>query len=160
MAITDFATSASGAVLAGNDMEKMTCGLKLSRKQRFIGFGCCFFGGILLSFLSTLLLTTGMLTAFAVLYTVGNLVSLAGTGFLVGFSTQLKKMFDPVRLIATLIFIGSMIATLIVAFTLDNGQILVLILCLVQFIALFWYSASYIPFGRDMIKRACGAMVS
>lgn len=117
MAITDFATSGSGGILAGNDMDKMCGGLELTRKQRFIGFGCCFVGGIIISFLSTILLATGSVSAFAVLYTVGNVISLAGTGFLVGFITQFKKMFDPIRLVASLIFLGSMVATLIVAFT-------------------------------------------
>ncbi|KAJ3207670.1 hypothetical protein HK099_000216, partial [Clydaea vesicula] len=117
MAITDFLQSSSGGILAGNDMDKMSCGLDLSRKQRLYGFGCCFVGGIFLSMFSTIFLISVNLPAFAVLYTLGNIISLIGTGFLIGFKSQFKKMLDPVRLTATLIFVGTMVATLIVAFT-------------------------------------------
>jgi hypothetical protein len=53
--------------------------------------------GIILSFLSTIFLSTGLLPAFAILYTLGNIISLIGTGFLVGFSTQMKKMYGIMR---------------------------------------------------------------
>jgi len=46
--------------------------------------------------------------AFAVLYSVGTLTSLASTMFLMGPVNQLKKMFDPTRLIATIILLVSM----------------------------------------------------
>ena len=69
----------------------MCGGFALTRKQRFIGFGVCFGVGLLISFLSTVFLylginikmILGVLPAFAVLYTIGNLISLTGTGFLV-----------------------------------------------------------------------------
>lgn len=54
----------------------------LTRKQRFIGFASCVGFGMLISFLSFLFLTKP--TTFALLYTVGNLVAVASTGFLVG----------------------------------------------------------------------------
>ncbi|KAI8618936.1 vesicle transport protein, partial [Chytriomyces sp. MP71] len=95
---------------------------------------------------------------FAVMYTFGNVVSVLSTGFLIGFLSQLKKMFDPSRLVAALIFIGSMIATLVVAFTI-HSFILTLICCIVQWLALFWYSASYIPFARDLIKKCLGGVM-
>ncbi|KAI8801536.1 vesicle transport protein, partial [Cladochytrium replicatum] len=95
---------------------------------------------------------------FAVLYTFGNIISLVATGFLVGFLTQLKKMFDPTRLVATIIFLAAMVVTFLVAILLGNA-ILVLVCVLVQYCALFWYSASYIPFARDAMKKVFGGLM-
>ncbi|KAJ3017976.1 UNVERIFIED_CONTAM: Vesicle transport protein SFT2B [Siphonaria sp. JEL0065] len=156
MAITDYLPGVGGTDPSG--LEEMCGGFKLTRTQRFYGFGICFGVGVLLSVLSTLLLTTANVGGFAVLYTFGNIVSIVSTGFLVGFIQQFKKMFDSSRLAAALIFLGSMIATLIVAFTL-HSFLLTIICCIIQMLALFWYSASYIPFARDLIKSCLGGVM-
>ena len=64
---------------------------------------------------------------------------------------QLKNMFKPVRLIASLIFIGALALTLFAAFKLKFAP-LVLICVIIQFAALIWYIFSYIPFGRTCLK--------
>ena len=71
-------------------MDQMCGGFQLTRMQRFYGFGICFGAGFLISFLSTFLLFGGQIGAFAALYTIGNILSLVGTGFLTGFVNQLK----------------------------------------------------------------------
>lgn len=38
---------------------------------------------------------------------------------------------------------------------LTKKALLVLLLVVVQFMAGVWYSASYIPYGRSMIKSCC-----
>ena len=106
---------------------------KANIQQRFYGFGICFGAGFLISFFSTFLLFSGSISAFAILYSLGNIISLTATGFLVGFLAQLKKMFDKSRVIAALVFLGSLIMTLISAFAFKSG-ILTLILCIVQVI--------------------------
>jgi len=70
-------------------------------------------------------------------------------------------MFDSTRIIASCIFLGAMAATLTIAFALNGSLkfILVIISCVIQFLALTWYSLSYIPFARDMVKRCCGGIV-
>ena len=45
--------------------------------------------------------------AFAVLYSAGTITSLASTMFLMGPCNQLKKMFDPTRLICTIVLLVS-----------------------------------------------------
>lgn len=133
---------------------------KLSRTQRLYGFGICFGLGFIISILSTLMLITGNIPGFAVLYTVGNVISLLSTGFLVGFAKQIKTMFAPVRWLASTVFIASMVLTLVVAFLLkDAGFVLCIVMCVVQFLALFWYCASYIPYGRSIIKKVCGSCI-
>ena len=62
-------------------------------------------------------------------------------------------MFDNTRIAATIIYIIAIIVTLVVAFTTHNG-LLTLICALIQWLALLWYSLSYIPFARDMVKGA------
>ena len=54
----------------------------LTKKQRLIGFVSCVSFGLLISFLSFIFISRP--TAFALLYTIGNLVAVASTGFLVG----------------------------------------------------------------------------
>uniref|UniRef100_A0A1D1XN33 Vesicle transport protein n=1 Tax=Anthurium amnicola TaxID=1678845 RepID=A0A1D1XN33_9ARAE len=130
---------------------------KLTRTQRLYGFGICFILGFIISILATSLLFIS-LTGFAVLYTIGNIISLISTGFLVGFKKQIKTMFAPVRWFASAIYLGTLVITLIVAFTTKLG-ILCIILCVIQWVALFWYCASYIPYGRAVIKKVFGSCV-
>ncbi|MEE6520765.1 hypothetical protein FKM82_018709, partial [Ascaphus truei] len=42
---------------------------------------------------------------FAVFYTLGNIAALSSTCFLMGPVKQLKKMFEPTRLIATIVML-------------------------------------------------------
>ncbi|KAF8926789.1 Got1/Sft2-like family-domain-containing protein [Dissophora ornata] len=140
-----------------DDSNPLTC-FQLDRTQRLYGFGICFVAGFLISILSTLALSTGLLALFAVFFTFGNLVSLLSTTFLIGPGKQIKTMFAPVRMVASIVFLSMIVITLIVAFTIQSS-ILCLILCVIQFLALFWYSASYIPYGRAAIKKVVGGCI-
>jgi len=80
--------------------------LGLTRTQRLYGFAGCLVGGFILSIIAASFLFLGWLSSFAILYAVGTIISLAGTGFLIGFLTQLKLMFKPVRVIATIVFLA------------------------------------------------------
>ncbi|KAG8238437.1 hypothetical protein J437_LFUL002894, partial [Ladona fulva] len=74
----------------------------LSWSTRLKGFVACFVLGIILSFLGSLCLFLGKgIVAFTLMYTLGNLVSLGSTCFLMGPVNQVKKMFAPTRVIAT-----------------------------------------------------------
>ncbi|KAJ2452603.1 hypothetical protein EV183_002826 [Coemansia sp. RSA 2336] len=127
----------------------------LSRTERLMAFGACFVLGMVLSIIGTILIFSGHMAAFAVCYSVGNLVSLFGMGFLVGFKKQFKMATAPVRLTAFLVYIVLLVLTFVIAFATDVA-VLCLIFALCQYCALAWYSASYIPYGRKMIKGACG----
>jgi hypothetical protein len=50
------------------------------------------------------------------LYVLGVIVSLIGTGFLVGFTKQLKMMWDPVRRYAAAFFIMCIALVFVFAF--------------------------------------------
>lgn len=88
----------------------------LSWSTRLKGFLFCFIVGILLSFLGSfaLFLSKG-LSVFAVLYTLGNIISIASTCFLMGPFNQFKKMFASTRAIATVVVIVSFTCTLLAA---------------------------------------------
>ncbi len=119
-----------------------------------IGFGSCFAFGMLISFLSTLQMAKP--TSFGLLYTLGNIVSVMATGFLIGPKRQLKGAFEKKRALATVIFIISMIGTLVAALY-WKITIVVIIFIIFQFCALVWYTASYIPFAQSFITSTLQA---
>lgn len=65
--------------------------------------------GFVLSIIGSIMLFIGLTSVFAILYSVGVIVSLVGTGFLVGFLRQLQLMFKPVRVVATGILLVSFV---------------------------------------------------
>ncbi|XP_043925461.1 vesicle transport protein SFT2A isoform X2 [Protopterus annectens] len=89
-------------------------GTSLSFGTRLKWFAICFVSGILCSILGTALLWINV-KLFAVFYTLGNLAALASTCFLMGPVKQLKRMFEPTRLIATIVVILCLILTLCAA---------------------------------------------
>ncbi|KAK2505071.1 hypothetical protein MC885_021686 [Smutsia gigantea] len=110
-------------VLSGQDDEEQ--GLtsqvldasSLSFNTRLKWFAICFVSGIFFSILGTgLLWLPGGVKLFAVFYTLGNIAALASTCFLMGPMKQLKKMFEPTRLLATIIMLLCFLCTLCAAF--------------------------------------------
>lgn len=96
-------------------------GATFSWSTRIKGFLVCFIIGILLSFLGSFALFFHKgLSVFAVFYTLGNVVSIASTCFLMGPFNQFKKMFASTRIIATIIVIVSFGMTLFAALYVSN----------------------------------------
>ena len=135
-------------------------------KYRIIGFISCLVIGFAISLLSSFLLMFSAVFKpykFAILFTFGNLNSLASSFFLVGPCRQLKSMFDKKRIIATILALASMIFTLIYSLVIYNPEkgfhkIIIWILVALQYVAIFWYLLSYIPFGRTLCKKCVGCM--
>ncbi|KAF9049340.1 SFT2-domain-containing protein [Hymenopellis radicata] len=125
--------------------------LGLSRTTRLYGFIGCMAVGFILSILGAVVMFLGQLGIFAVLYVMGTIVSLIGTGFLIG----LKLMFKPVRVVATIVFLASIVLVLVGAFVL-NSDILCLIFVIIEYLAYTWYSLSYIPYARAAVTKAVG----
>ena len=123
----------------------------LSWENRLYAFGGCFVVGVFLSIFGTIEVWLGKFTAFAILYTLGTVVALAGTCFLRGPITQIKKMFEKDRLIASIVLIAAMILTIVAGVVVKSG-ILAIICCIIQFGAFFWYTLSYIPYARNAVK--------
>ncbi|CAD7005450.1 vesicle transport protein SFT2B [Ceratitis capitata] len=130
----------------------------LSWSTRIKGFCICFVLGIVLSFLGSLALFLHRVVVFAVFYTVGNIISMASTCFLMGPVNQIKKMFSSTRLIATCIVLVSIVMTFIAAVVLHKAG-LTLIFIIIQSLAMTWYSLSYIPYARDAVKKTVSACI-
>ncbi|NXS56351.1 SFT2A protein, partial [Brachypteracias leptosomus] len=85
----------------------------LSFGTRVRWFAICFVAGIVCSILGTALLWLPKgVKLFAVFYTLGNIAALASTCFLMGPLKQLKTMFDPKRVIATVVMLVSILSLL------------------------------------------------
>lgn len=124
----------------------------LSWSTRIKGFIICFVIGILLSLLGTVALFLHKTTVFALIYTLGNLTSMASTCFLMGPLNQLKKMFASTRIIATILVLSMVVLTLFAALYLKNPG-LALLFIILQSVAMTWYSISYIPYARTAVKK-------
>ncbi|KAA8499855.1 Vesicle transport protein SFT2A [Porphyridium purpureum] len=110
--------------------------------------------GAAMIFISVLFLPMIILrpTKFAMSFTLGNLVCLASICFLVGPSAQLEAMLHPVRATAGMLYITSLLSTLIFAFFAKHARyFLVLVSVIVELGALAWYALSYVPYGRQLI---------
>ena len=91
---------------------------------------------------------------FAVIYTVGNIVAILSTGFLVGPMRQFRKMIEGGRIFFTAAYFISMGLTLFFAF---KKKLIPCIICLViQVIAFICYALSYMPIIRRVVVRVLG----
>ncbi|POM59392.1 Transmembrane protein [Phytophthora palmivora] len=134
------ATKADAPSEAAPDALMSTCP-SLTRQQRLIGFASCFVLGYLVSFGSTFALIAGSDngTKFGITYSLGNIISLCGSGFLVGPKQQVKLMFKPVRRVATIIYLVMIVVVLTVAIAAPQLGLVVLLLVLIQCVAAVWY---------------------
>ncbi|XP_078088985.1 SFT2 domain containing 2a isoform X2 [Mustelus asterias] len=126
----------------GSPLNEVIEGTSLGWGTRVKGFLACFVAGIICSILGVCFLWIPRrgLILFAVFYSIGNISSIGSTMFLMGPVKQIKKMFEPTRLAATIVMFWKKAA-------------LALIFCVLQFFAMAWYSISYIPFARDAVIK-------
>ncbi|XP_011621014.1 vesicle transport protein SFT2B isoform X2 [Amborella trichopoda] len=94
----------------------------LSTKQRMTGFAICLVAGLTCTLMSILVFFNPI--KFAVAFTLGNMLSLGSTAFLIGPKRQV------------------------------HSKLLTLLAIIIEFCALFWYSLSYIPFARAAVSKA------
>lgn len=133
----------------------------LSRTTRIKGFFICFALGAIFSLLGTFFLMFGTVGVrlFAVFYTLGNVVGISSTCFLMGPCNQLKKMFAETRIIATCVVLLFLVLTLCSAL-LWHSTVLAVLFCLLQFVALIWYGLTYIPYARDVVTNCLCSVFS
>uniref|UniRef100_A0A7E4V3V0 Vesicle transport protein n=1 Tax=Panagrellus redivivus TaxID=6233 RepID=A0A7E4V3V0_PANRE len=129
-----------------------------SWQVRVYSFVLAFFLSLICSFLATPLLLRSKFTGFAVMISLGAILSIISTCFLSGPIKQLKKMFDPTRLIATIVYISMIVCTLIAGLVYQNAPLTV-VFTLAQYAAMAWYSLSYIPYAREMLLRCFGSCI-
>ncbi|KAK9950355.1 hypothetical protein M0R45_005849 [Rubus argutus] len=147
------AAASSSSALQHQDsfMDEFNRNCTLSTKQRFYGFAICLAAGLTCTLLSMLVFFHPI--KFAITFTLGNLLSLGSTAFLIGPKRQVTMMLDPVRIYATAIYLASIIIALFCALYAHN-KILTLLAIILEFGALIGkYSLSYIPFARSMVSK-------
>mmetsp|Transcript_8275 Transcript_8275/g.16784 ORF Transcript_8275/g.16784 Transcript_8275/m.16784 type:complete len:154 (+) Transcript_8275:672-1133(+) len=150
-------------MIPGRKMKELGEFTSMSLTQRMAAFAMFFGAGGFMTFMSLLFLPTIVLhpAKFALSFTFGNLLCIASTWFLVGPRAQLQSMFDPSRRTAASVYVGSLLFTLIFAFFGGSMRyLLVLISVIIEVLALVWYTLSYVPYGRDILKRCCGLLVT
>lgn len=134
----------------------------LSLQQRLYGFALCFVAGTVLSLTSMTsfaALLTGNPAPFALKYSAGNILSMLSTGFIVGFRTQFGSMAQQHRACAAATYVLAVLVTFVVTLVLQPPAVIILVCVAVQFCAMIYYVASYIPFGRDILKNCCKSTV-
>lgn len=127
----------------------------LSLTERIIGFALCFLGGSLLqvaSFGSWVAAVVGRPERFAVCYTLGNVLNLSATCFLVGPERQWKSMRQKHRRVSSGVYLACMPLTLVCVYLLHSA-LLTLCCIVLQCCGLCWYALSYVPFGRSLASR-------
>jgi hypothetical protein len=69
-------------------------------------------------------------------------------------------MIKKSRIIFSLLYIGSTLATLILAFVLpSNLSWLVFLTFIIELVSYFLYTLSFIPFGIKILKKFCAFLV-
>ncbi|GFT96735.1 vesicle transport protein SFT2A [Nephila pilipes] len=132
----------------------------LSWSTRIKGFIICFILGFACSILGSALIALPRgLILFGIFYTLGNITALCSTMFLMGPWNQLQKMFAPTRILATIAVLGFLVLTLCAAFWWKKTG-LVIVFCIFQFVAMTWYSISYIPYARNAVIKTFESCVS
>ena len=134
----------------------------LSFRDRVIGWLSCYVAGLfisILSFGSFSQLILGRPFKFAILYSLGNSIALLSTSFLVGFRAQWRNMINPTRQITSFVYLSSLVSTLILCLKFPEFKWAILTSVIVQWLSLFWYSMSYIPFGQSLARRAALTIV-
>jgi hypothetical protein len=129
-----------------------SCCPKLTLKQRAIGWLSCSIIGWVLSIMATIsLLTSSEATTFAILYSIGQMLNIGGSVFLATPKGQWKAMTNKSRLVTSIVYVVSIILTLVVALA-TNIKPLVFLFLIIQVLAYYWYTISFIPFGHKLAK--------
>ena len=142
-------------------------------RDRLIGFSVCMAVGYLFSAQSIVKfvkLLAGNPAPFVLTFTIGNIIVMSSSCFLIGPSNQVKVMFHQKRASVATIYVCSMflsISILILAVikrakynrTPILLSISLLVTLLIQCLSSTWYSLSYIPFAREGAKKLLSNMV-
>mmetsp|Transcript_20016 Transcript_20016/g.37961 ORF Transcript_20016/g.37961 Transcript_20016/m.37961 type:complete len:206 (-) Transcript_20016:210-827(-) len=133
---------------------------EMSLRERLLGCGTCMVAGFLLSMGSFWRISALVVRhdpfPFVVNATVGNCLALAGSFFLMGPKAQWNRMWREERRIATLLYLGTLGGTLLVAFMYSHiwgpKGLYLLMLMICQYAAITWYCLSYVPFAHDVVR--------
>lgn len=137
------------------ESDDTSCLPSLTFRERALGCGTCMVAGYLLSlgsFWRIRDLLTGDPVPFVLNATIGNIIALLGSCFFSGPQAQFTKMWKDQRRTASLLYLGSLLGTLLcIVIRIPLQRLILLLLIVVQYVAIFWYCISYIPFAQDAV---------
>ncbi|CEG47986.1 membrane protein involved in er to golgi [Plasmopara halstedii] len=128
---------------------------QLTLNQRALGaVGCYVLSGFFV-FVATLMLLTGVhhVRSYALFYSLSNIATFCSLIFIMGQDRLTKRMLSRKRSLSGRAWLASLALTLIVAMFWPRHWFSVLVLLLLQFVSMVWYSVSYIPFGRKFLHK-------
>ena len=116
----------------------------LSLRERILGCLTCMICGYLLSlgsFMRMKDLVTGNPAPLVINVTLGNILSLSGTCFLSGPTSQLTRMFHKSRKLASMVYLGTLAVTMLLIMLPKFGGkgLLLFLLLIAQYAAITWY---------------------
>lgn len=128
----------------------------MSYKTRIIGWIACSVVGFLMSIIiSAAFVITGFdVVTYAILYSISQIISIAGTCFLSTPKGHCKDMKKKHRIIPSIVYFLSIIATIVIAVATQITGLVFLFL-VIQVVAYYWYTISFIPFGQQIAKKIC-----
>ena len=149
--------SVTSAPVLESASNRALCCDSMSLHDRLIGFGVCYVLGNACSASSFRHLPevfVGSPFAFALTYTLGNIIALSGTTFLWGPRSQIQGMTDPKRVVAAIGYLATIGLTLVSAVVVRSA-VITLAFMIAQFVIGSYYSLSYIPGGLWCAGKAC-----
>eukprot|EP00826_Nyctotherus_ovalis_P045610 TRINITY_DN5066_c0_g1_i2.p3 TRINITY_DN5066_c0_g1~~TRINITY_DN5066_c0_g1_i2.p3 ORF type:complete len:155 (-),score=30.05 TRINITY_DN5066_c0_g1_i2:126-590(-) len=124
----------------------------MSFRTRMIGFCICVGVGIFLQIIGLIMVGTLKFGTFAICNTLGIVLMVGASVFLMGPMKQLKRMFTKERLPATVILLAGIVLTLVMGLAVKS-TILTIIFAALTWVAYLWYILSYIPFAQKCVKN-------
>lgn len=94
--------------------------------------------GVVFSFLSFISFSSGDLTTFAIIYTLGIVCSVTGSFFFAGPKKHIEKLKEVAHIVSTIVLIGSIIMVFVSAFGFKSTGLSVLFV-IVEVVALFFF---------------------
>lgn len=128
---------------------------ELSRWDRMLIFALTFAGAVICYLICIFLFPVLTLKPrkFAFLWSLGSIFFLVSFGVLQGFQAYMLHLFSSTRIIFTVVFVTSIVLTLISALSLKS-TLLSIVFGIVQLISAVWYTVSYFPMGQQTLNLA------
>lgn len=130
----------------------------MSYKTRVIGWLACSITGWVLSLIITFVfvLSNFDVVAYALIYSLGQILNITGSCFLSTPQGHCKDMSKKHRIIPSIVYIVSIIATIVIAVA-TKIKGLVFLFLIIQVVAYYWYTISFIPFGHKIAAKLCSS---
>lgn len=137
-------TLTTGLTMMDDKDDQCPC-CDMSFKTRIIGGCICSGIGIILSLFSFVSFASGDLAMFAIIYTLGTLVALAGSFFFAGPKRHWERLKDCLaHTISLVVLVAALIMVFIGIFAVkgDGGTAIAIIFLLVQLVAFFFFTVT------------------